>query len=91
MFKAVRLKQATHGVADKIAAVKLDPTLYQGETNAAEHPHGFGKYSYVEGETYEGYWVDGSKHGKGNKFPFTHLLTYSNYYFYSRNLDLCKW
>lgn len=65
MFKAVRQRQQADAVAKKIDAVNLDPKYYQGETNSKGHPHGFGTYSYVDGNRYEGQWMDGIRQGKG--------------------------
>ncbi len=65
MFKTVRLAKQADNLTKKIQAVALDPRYYQGEKNEAGEPHGFGKYSYVEGDTYEGMWENGFKHGQG--------------------------
>ena len=93
MFKAVRLKQATHHTAKVIDGVQLDPALYQGERNENGLPHGFGKYSYAQGDIYEGYWVDGSKQGKGKRsFNSTHTYQFKYLLFiHKRNLELCEW
>ena len=60
MFKTVRLAKRADDVAKKIQAVHVDPQYYQGETNEAGEPHGHGKYSYVDGDVYEGMWKDGN-------------------------------
>ncbi len=93
MFKAVRLRQATHETAKIIDAVQLDPKYYEGERNKDELPHGFGKYSYVDGDVYEGYWENGFKHGKG-KIIQLNTFTYQSKCLLltcKRNMDLCEW
>ena len=32
-----------------------------------EYGNGFGKYKYIDGDSYEGEWKDGKFHGKGTK------------------------
>ena len=32
-----------------------------------EYGNGFGKYKYLDGDSYEGEWKDGKYHGKGTK------------------------
>ena len=40
---------------------------YVGEKNSENKPHGKGKYTYADGSTYDGYWVNGVKHGSGTQ------------------------
>ena len=40
---------------------------YVGEKNSENKPHGKGKYTYTDGSTYDGYWVNGVKHGSGTQ------------------------
>ncbi len=40
---------------------------YVGEKNSKNKPHGKGKYTYADGSTYDGYWVDGVRHGTGTQ------------------------
>jgi len=39
--------------------------------------HGSGKYTYVNGDTYDGEWRNGRKHGTGT---YTYALTGSHFY-----------
>lgn len=39
--------------------------IYEGLFKANKF-HGFGKISYADGITYEGYWLNGKKDGKGS-------------------------
>ena len=39
--------------------------------------HGSGKYTYVNGDTYDGEWRNGRKHGTGT---YTYAVTGSHYY-----------
>ena len=41
-----------------------DGASYEG-TWYLGHAHGYGKYTQVKGETYEGEWADNAYHGKG--------------------------
>ena len=41
-----------------------DGASYEG-TWYLGHAHGYGKFTQVRGETYEGEWVDSTYHGKG--------------------------
>lgn len=43
------------------------PESYVGEKNSENKPHGKGKYTYTDGSTYDGYWVNGVKHGSGTQ------------------------
>jgi len=62
IFKTVRLAKNADDVRKKAADVTvnyLDPTVFQGETNAEGLPHGQGRYQYASGDVYEGMWKDG--------------------------------
>ena len=61
LFKAARLAKNADDVRKKAAEVKinLDPTVFQGEKNDEGMPHGHGRYSYANGDVYDGMWRDG--------------------------------
>ncbi len=40
---------------------------YVGEKNFENKPHGKGKYTYADGSAFDGYWVNGIKHGVGTQ------------------------
>lgn len=40
-------------------------STYTGEVNERNERHGFGLYLVIYGGSYEGYWKNGFKHGKG--------------------------
>ena len=53
-------------IKKKIKMSKKKGVLFLRE----EYGNGFGKYKYIDGDSYEGEWKDGKFHGKGTKtFP----------------------
>ena len=52
-------------MAQKTTLTFPNGNRYEGEINENQRPHGQGKMTYSNGDTYAGEWKDGLKHGHG--------------------------
>lgn len=64
------IKGKTDGLSGKnISTVTMKTgSTYTGELNMRNERHGYGVYNVIYGGTYDGYWKNGFKHGKGTFF-----------------------
>ncbi len=55
---------------DKEAIIEYENGKYVGTVNMEMEKNGFGKYTFHDGDIYEGEWLKDMKHGKEKNFKF---------------------
>ena len=61
---------------DEVEITMKTGSKYIGQVNEKNERNGFGRYYVVYGGSYEGYWLNGYKHGQGKFFNKEGRLVY---------------
>ena len=62
--------------SDEIEITMKTGSKYIGQVNEKNERNGFGRYYVIYGGTYEGYWLNGYKHGPGKFYNKNGSLVY---------------
>ena len=62
--------------SDKVEITMKTGSKYIGQVNEKNERNGFGRYYVMHGGSYEGYWLNGYKHGPGKFFNKEGRLVY---------------
>ena len=61
---------------DEVEITMKTGSKYIGQVNDKNERNGFGRYYVIHGGTYEGYWLNGYKHGQGKFYNKEGRLVY---------------